>query len=304
MKIFKRIIAIIVATILLLILSFNIFNFISINILGNELPTINGYAYLEVISGSMEPKISIGDIVIIDTKVSDYKVKDIVTFKDINGSFVTHRIMEIKDDEIITQGDANNTIDDSITKDKIVGRYVYKIDGIGALMNSFKNPLTLILILIIGIILCVLISTDSKGNAILTKEEKEYVEFLESKKKKQKEIKKELEKTIEPKKTVKKEPTPKKETTKKEPPKKTVKKEPTPKKETTKKEPPKKTVKKETTPKKETTKKETPKKTVKKEPTPKKETTKKETPKKTIKKEPTPKKETTKKEPPKKKIKK
>ena len=124
MKIFKKVITIIIAVILTLILSFNIFNFVSINILGNELPTINGYAYLEVVSGSMEPNIRIGDIVIIDTKVNDYKVKDIVTFKDINGSFVTHRIMEIKDEEIITQGDANNTIDDSITKEQLVGRYV------------------------------------------------------------------------------------------------------------------------------------------------------------------------------------
>ena len=186
MKIFKRIIAIIVAVILILILSFNIFNFISIKVLGNELPTINGYAVLEVISGSMEPKISIGDIVIIDTKVNDYKVKDIVTFKDINGSFVTHRIIEIKDDEIITQGDANNTVDDSITKEQLVGRYVYKIDGLGALMKSFRNPLTLVMILIIGVISCVLVSTDSKGNAILTEEEKEYLEFIESKKKNKK----------------------------------------------------------------------------------------------------------------------
>jgi len=192
MKIFKRALVIIVTIILILILSFNIFNFISIKILGNELPTVNGYAYLEVISGSMEPKISIGDIVIIDTRVKKYKVKDIVTFKDINGSFVTHRIMEIKDDEIITQGDANNTVDDSITSDKIVGRYVYKLDGIGALMKSFRSPLTLVMILIIGVVLCVLVSTDSKGNAILTEEEKEYLEFLESKKKK-KEIKEEKE---------------------------------------------------------------------------------------------------------------
>jgi len=192
MKIFKRALVIIVTIILILILSFNIFNFISIKILGNELPTVNGYAYLEVISGSMEPKISIGDIVIIDTRVKKYKVKDIVTFKDINGSFVTHRIIEIKDDEIITQGDANNTVDDSITSDKIVGRYVYKLDGIGALMKSFRSPLTLVMILIIGVVLCVLVSTDSKGNAILTEEEKEYLEFLESKKKK-KEIKEEKE---------------------------------------------------------------------------------------------------------------
>ena len=257
MKIFKKIIAIIVVVILTLILSFNIFNFISINILGNDLPTINGYAYLEVISGSMEPKIRIGDIVIIDTKVNSYKVKDIVTFRDTNGSFVTHRIIEIKDNEIITQGDANNTIDDAITKDQIVGRYVYQINGLGALMKSFRSPLTLVMILIIGVITCVLVSTDSKGNAILTDEEKEYLEFLESKKNK-KEIKEEkITKT-------KKQPT-KKVTVKEIKPE--VKKETTKKKTETK---PKKKVEE----KKVTTKKPTTKAT--------KTTSKKETTKKTI----------------------
>lgn len=221
MKIFKRIISIIIAVILVLILSFNIFNFVSIKLLGNELPTINGYAYLEVVSGSMEPKISIGDIVIIDTKVKNYKVKDIVTFKDINGSFVTHRIIKITDNEIITQGDANNTVDDSINNDQIVGRYVYKLDGLGALMKSLRSPLTLVMILIIGVILCILVSTDSKGNVILTEDEKDYLEFLESKKKKSK-IKEETENKDVKKKTqsIKKDLTSKIET-KKQPTKKT-----------------------------------------------------------------------------------
>jgi len=181
MKIVKKVITVFVTIILLLVLSFNIFNTISIKLLGNRLPTINGYAYLEVISGSMEPKISKGDIVIIDTKVSDYRVNDIVTFRDINDSFVTHRIIEINKNEIITKGDANNTIDDPINKDDIVGRYVYQINGIGALIKSLRSPFVLVMILVVGILLCVFVSTDSKGNAILTEEEKEYMEFLASK---------------------------------------------------------------------------------------------------------------------------
>lgn len=187
MKIIKRIIKVLITIILLIILSFNLFNLVSIKILGNELPKINGYAYLEVISGSMEPKIKKGDIIIIDTKVKKYKAKDIITFKDVNGSFVTHRIIEINDDKLITKGDANNTIDDAINKKDIVGRYVYQINGAGALIKSLRSPFILVMILVIGILLCVLVSTDSKGNAILTEEEKEYMDFLESKNKKKKE---------------------------------------------------------------------------------------------------------------------
>ena len=192
MKTVKRIIKVIITVLLITILSFNIFNFVSINIFKNKLPTINGYAYLEVVSGSMEPKISIGDMVIIDTKVKKYQKNDIVTFEDINGSFVTHRILEINDNEVITKGDANNTIDEAINKDSIVGKYVYQINGIGAVMKSIRSPITLIMILLIGILSCILVSTDSKGNAILTEEEKEYVEFLEYKNNKKKTTKEEI----------------------------------------------------------------------------------------------------------------
>ena len=186
MKYIKKIIGVIITIILLIVLSFNVFNFISINILNNNLPTINGYAILEVVSGSMEPKISIGDMVIIDTKVKDYKVKDIVTFKDVNNSYVTHRILEITDEGYLTKGDANNKDDGIISKDKIVGKYVYQIDNVGAIMKSLRSPFNLFMILITGTLLCVLVSTDSKGNPILDKEEKEYFEFLEYKNNKDK----------------------------------------------------------------------------------------------------------------------
>jgi len=255
MKIIKRIIAVLITVILLIILSFNLFNFISIRILGNELPTINGYALLEVISGSMEPKISKGDIVVIDTKVKKYKVNDIITFKDVNGSFVTHRIVEINDSELITKGDANNTIDEAIDKDMIIGRYVYQINGIGALIKSLRSPFILGMILVIGILLCVLVSTDSKGNVILTDEEKEYLEFLESKKKKDKTDTKKKE-VIEKKTTKTSKKTEEKKIDNKQ------KESVTPKKAVKKKETP--TVKKSDSNKKETTSKKTSKNKIEK----------------------------------------
>lgn len=181
MKILKKIITILISIVLLIVLGFNIFNYISIKILKNDLPTINGYAYLEVVSGSMKPKINIGDMIIIDTKIKEYKVKDIITFRDINGSYVTHRIIEITDDGYITKGDANNTIDDTISKEDVVGKYLYKINNIGAIMKSLRSPFNLFMILISGILICVLVSTDSKGNPILDKEKEEYFEFLDYK---------------------------------------------------------------------------------------------------------------------------
>lgn len=169
----KRIIKVIVGIVLFVIISFNIYNFINIKVLKNDYTTINGYAMLEVISGSMEPTIKIGDLIIIDTKDKDYKVNDIVTFRDTNGNFVTHRIVELKDNNMmVTKGDYNNSKDEAISMKNIVGKYIKKIAFLGMLLSSFKNPVFLVVILLIGILYCYIISTDDKGRLIEYKKEK------------------------------------------------------------------------------------------------------------------------------------
>lgn len=242
MKRIRSILIGIVTFLLVIVVIFNIYNFVCIKVLKKDIATVNGYAILEVVSGSMEPNISIGDLIIIDTKAKDYKVKDVVTFYDVNGSFVTHRIIEIDGNKIITQGDANNTIDEAISKDDIVGRYVFKIKGIGYLINSFRTPFIMVMILVIGVLVVFLVSTDKDGKAILTNDEKEFLEFKEYKKNKSKKIE---EPKIE---EVKKTTTQKVNTENKTPSKKSSgsKKKTTAKKNTT-------TAKKNTTTKKNTT---------------------------------------------------
>lgn len=179
MKILKQIIFTIVTIILVLLLTYNVYNFVSIKILKKDIATVFGYAILEVVSGSMEPTIHVGDMIVIDTYDEMYEKDDIVTFYDKEGSFTTHRIIDIDGEEMTTKGDNNNTKDtEAITKEKIVGKYIFKIGGAGIILAAFKSPLTMALILIIGVLICVLVSTDKEGNPILTEEEKEYEEFL------------------------------------------------------------------------------------------------------------------------------
>lgn len=164
MNIIKRIIRVIVVSIIILVATFNIYNFINIKILKKDLSTINGYSILEVVSGSMEPTIKVGDLIVIDTKTTSYEENDIITFYDVNDSFVTHRIVSINDETMITRGDANDSDDDELDTSRIVGKYKFKITFLGLVLASLKSPITLILILIIGILVCYLISTDSNGN--------------------------------------------------------------------------------------------------------------------------------------------
>ena len=118
MKIIKKIIFI-----LFLIISFiYLFVIISPKVFKNFYPF--GIKVATVLTGSMEPTIMTGDSIII--KESDkYIVNDIVTYKKGN-AYVTHRIVAIKGDTVITKGDANDIEDPPIKMDDIIGKYVYR----------------------------------------------------------------------------------------------------------------------------------------------------------------------------------
>lgn len=182
MKVIKRIFTIVITIILVAIFTLNVYNIINIKYLKKDITPVFGYTMLEVVSGSMEPEIQVGDIVIIDVLAKDYKINDIVTFKEENGAMVTHRIISIDGNKMVTKGDSNNTADPENTTDNIVGKYVGKIRGLGRILSSLKSPVTMILILVIGVLTCILVSTDKNGNPIDDKDEDEFQEFLEMKK--------------------------------------------------------------------------------------------------------------------------
>ena len=155
MKKVQKVLIYLVGICLSLILIYNIYNMINLKILKKDLTTINGYGILDVISGSMEPTIKVGDLIVINTKDKNINVGDVVTFYDVDMAFVTHRVVSINDDMMITKGDANDSLDDPIPLNNIVGKYVFKINGLGSFLTSLKNPLVSIIILIIGILICI-----------------------------------------------------------------------------------------------------------------------------------------------------
>ena len=103
----------------------------------------------------MEPYIHINDVVIIK-KSNNYKVNDVVTYKS-NKEYITHRIVSTDDEEIVTKGDANNTLDNPIKSSNIVGKVVYRFKFIGFVCYLFSKPIILILTFIFGLIITILI---------------------------------------------------------------------------------------------------------------------------------------------------
>ena len=114
-------------------------------LLKDKMPMPFGYGMSVVLSGSMESRLSVDDLVIIKA-TDNYKVNDIVLYQDEN-SLVIHRIIEIDGDTVTTKGDANNVADEPINKSQIKGVLVYDIPGFGAVVNILKQPVFVILIL-------------------------------------------------------------------------------------------------------------------------------------------------------------
>ena len=144
LKIFKFIFIGILAIILLL----NFINIFKRVVSKEQLPLVFGYGSALIVTGSMEPAIMPGDMVVIHEQ-DDYEPGDIVTYHG-NNSPITHRILERTPNGYITQGDANNKDDGEIEKSRIVGRVVRTIPGVGNVILFFQSPPG-ILILVAGL---------------------------------------------------------------------------------------------------------------------------------------------------------
>lgn len=131
----------------------NTWMFINHAVLKKEVPQLFGYAQLVVLSGSMDPTLKVGDLVIIRDE-KEYQKQDIITFRTETAP-TTHRIIETNDTGFITKGDANNVEDEGIvTKNQIYGRVVMVIPKVGEWMLFMKQPLSMLIMILI---LCVLL---------------------------------------------------------------------------------------------------------------------------------------------------
>mgnify|MGYP000944182628 CR=1 FL=1 len=94
--------------------------------------TILGFIPLKVLSGSMEPDIKTGDLIIV--KVEIYNQNGDISFK--------------------TKGDANNAEDeDLVMGDDLVGKYIFRIPAFGYLTDLIRQPLGFVLLFVLPIVI-------------------------------------------------------------------------------------------------------------------------------------------------------
>lgn len=134
-----------------LIIGTTVYKWNARSLTGNQMPTPFGYASAVVLSGSMEPTLSVDDLIIIK-KCDKYNVNDVVVFQE-GRSCVVHRIVAINDYEVTTKGDANNSEDKPIKLDQLRGKVIFHIPGVGRFVEVIKSPLSVIVIIVLAVFL-------------------------------------------------------------------------------------------------------------------------------------------------------
>ena len=131
-----------------------------------------GVGYAVVVSGSMEPVFHVNDMIIYQAHDrSDYTVGDIVVYVRDKGTdqeiLITHRIIGMTEDKLVTKGDANSISDKAISWDQLVGRVVFVVPGIGKAVEFLRTPLGIVfsVLLIAGLSFLNLMPLFKKGGA-------------------------------------------------------------------------------------------------------------------------------------------
>lgn len=128
------------------------------------IPTVLGHKVLAVVSGSMEPAIHTGDVIIVKPMAPDQEVRDgdIVTYRvhEKPDMLVTHRVVgtvKVNGEPVayVTKGDANPDKDlATIGRDQIVGTYRWRILYFGYISAFLRKPIGIVLVVILpGLVL-------------------------------------------------------------------------------------------------------------------------------------------------------
>ena len=156
LKIFEKIVVNLIIIILSIIAIIVIWGFVQVSIQHKEYVNIFGYSIFSTETGSMSKTIEKGDIVIVKLGENTLNEKDIITYKSGN-AIITHRIKKIDGNTIIAKGDSNNTEDDPIEKDMVIGKVVYIFNNVEVWKKVFSDMQVIVPICITIILLIVLV---------------------------------------------------------------------------------------------------------------------------------------------------
>jgi len=114
--------------------------------------SLAGDTYYEpVYTGSMEPAIPVGSVVVIKPADPEtLKIGDIICFKLSQPTSITHRIINITNEGFTTKGDANEDPDTwTVKKENVIGKAILTVPFIGYLGYFVRTPIGFILLILL-----------------------------------------------------------------------------------------------------------------------------------------------------------
>ena len=146
---------------------------IAFAIAASVLPITGNYKILVVLSGSMEPDIKTGAVVLVKP-VSEYSVGDVITFGPVTKTKppTTHRIVDVEVQSgsmlYVTKGDANEDPDGRPVAEKdVLGKVLFSVPYFGFVIDFARKPLGFALI--IGVPAAVIIGDEIRKIFVETK---------------------------------------------------------------------------------------------------------------------------------------
>lgn len=161
----KKFLNFIIYGIILVMIILLLYSIIQRKVTGEKYSNLMGYTLLEVVTGSMSGTIEIGDGVLVKL-TTDINENDIIVYEK-EENLITHRVIEMNENALITKGDANNREDEPITKENVIGKVIFVLPNI----QVWKKIVIVSLIALICIFV-IIQQKRSKNENVLEEEEK------------------------------------------------------------------------------------------------------------------------------------
>lgn len=124
----------------------------------DNLPSVFGYKMMRVLTGSMEPILNPGDLILVKSiDANKVKIDDVITFKNSENTFVTHRVIDLnlKEGKIFfeTKGDANNIKDEeAVFADALIGTLRFNLPKAGYVIDFLRRPIGLVILVLVPLL--------------------------------------------------------------------------------------------------------------------------------------------------------
>jgi len=145
--IMKKTVSLVISFLFILVVAFN--GLLLYGKVAQGKTSVLGYELRVVLSGSMSPTFDTGSIVAVKPEpFSDIRQGEIITYAHPDGYTVTHRVVTIRDGQLITKGDANNVADQApVPASSVMGKVHFWLPYMGYAVSLIHSKVGMFLLL-------------------------------------------------------------------------------------------------------------------------------------------------------------